>query len=160
MPVLSNLLGRRVRTTGDNPARSLSAWTWPWTATHYAGSTVSDETALSLTAFYRGISLIAGTIAGLPLHVHRELTDGTSERDRSPDTAYLHRRPNIEMTRQSFWERILADEVRGNAFIFVDKNGFSRPAEIWWVERTRVRTGRTSDKRKVYEIDNYLPTRT
>ncbi|HEX7277788.1 MAG TPA: phage portal protein [Acidimicrobiales bacterium] len=48
--------------------------------TSLAGVTVTDATALGLSAFWRGVSLIAGTIGTLPLKVHRTLPDGSRER--------------------------------------------------------------------------------
>lgn len=45
-----------------------------------AGETVNPSTAIGLTAVYRCVCLIAGTIAGLPLKSYRTLADGTRER--------------------------------------------------------------------------------
>jgi HK97 family phage portal protein len=180
---LIDTLARRIRGT-DNPGRyngTSSGWGWPfpsgigswrtdtWRSPQGGGPTVNDDTALSLTAFYRGISLIAGTVGGLPLQVYQEEIDangveGKTVKLKSKDTAYLWRRPNPEMTRQSFWERIVADEVRGNAFFFVVKNargGVVQKADvelgvdwgIWHIGRNRVRVGRTSAGVKVYQVD-------
>lgn len=38
------------------------------TAGNYSGETVTEQTALNLSAVYRAVNLIAGTIASLPLH--------------------------------------------------------------------------------------------
>lgn len=156
MAVLTSTI-RRIRRSGSNPAKTGTHWRWglPW-----KGSTeVSDTSALSLTTFYRGVTLIASTIAGLPIHIFEETDDehGTDKRIRPRELEWLWRRPNPEMSRVSFWERIVADEVRGNAFIFVEKNANGRPVHLWHIERTRVRVGRTPDGQKVYEIDNELP---
>lgn len=43
------------------------------------GGDVSESSALGLTAFYRAVSLIAGTVAGLPLKVYRDLGNGQRE---------------------------------------------------------------------------------
>lgn len=45
-----------------------------------AGVSVTEESTIGLTAVYRAVSIIAGTIAGLPLRSYRTLTDGTRER--------------------------------------------------------------------------------
>lgn len=176
---------RRVRRSGPNPARTdgYSAWGWPYAAGIGSWFTdtwrertttpaVTDASALSLTAFYRGVALIAGTVGGLPIQVFEEEiggdgSEGETRKIKTPDTAYLWRRPNPEMTMQSFWERIVADEVRGNAFIFVVKNARGDVVQkadvesgvdwgIWYIERARVRVGRTSDLRKVYEVDGEI----
>lgn len=48
-----------------------------------AGIVVGEASALSSTAFYRGVTLLAGTIAGLPLKSYRRLDDGGKESVRS-----------------------------------------------------------------------------
>ncbi len=162
MPVLSNLLDRRrIRTSGPNPATKEQAMSWDsgsWRTS--AGSSVSETQALSLAPFFRGVQLIASTVGGLPIHVFEEYEEEGTERSRklkTPDTAFLWQRPNPEQTMQAFWERIAGDEVRGNAFIFVEKDDDGMPGSIWHIERSRVRVGRTSDRRKVYEVDGELP---
>lgn len=44
-----------------------------------AGVSVTESSALTLTAFYRGLSIVAGTVAGLPLKSYRTAADGTRE---------------------------------------------------------------------------------
>lgn len=160
--VMSNVL-RRVRRSGPNPVLKEWGAEWPfWNTRSVSGATVTDDSALSLTAFYRGVSLIAGTLASMPLQVFQEDIDadgneGETRKIKTKDTAYLWRRPNPEDTMQEFWERIFGDLVRGNAFIWVEKNSRGGIAAIWYVERTRVRVGRTTNGQKVYEIDDELP---
>lgn len=188
-------ISRRVRRSGDNPAlynNGGGAWGWPfsagigswrtdtWRNPNRVGPAVTDASALSLTAFYRGVSLIAGTVAGMPLQVFQEEIDakgiqGGTTKIKSAETAYLWGQPNREMIPQAFWERIVADEVRGNAFIFVVKNARGdvvqqadvQPLEdwgIWYVERWRVRVGRLEETvgefpvgTKVYWVDGETP---
>lgn len=156
-------VARRLRRSGDNPTLKRDTW-WPFTSSSVwaANGKVNDAAALSQTAFYRGVMLISRTIAGLPMQVFEEniAADGTespARKIKSRDTAYLWRRPNVEMTRQAMWERVIADEVRGNGFIWVDKNQDGGIDGIWWLARNRVRVGRTSSGQKVYEVDGELP---
>jgi HK97 family phage portal protein len=180
-----DVLTRRVKGS-DNPGRAGGGggWGWPFSSgigswrtdtwrSPTTGPAVNDASALSLTPFYRGVALIAGTVGGLPMQVFQEEIDsagveGKTVKLKSKDTAHLWERPNPEMTRQSFWERIVGDEVRGNAFIFVVKNGRGEvvqeddvlPGEdwgIWHIERSRVMVGRTTDGIKVYQIDGDYP---
>lgn len=46
----------------------------------FAGQRVNETTSLGLTAVYRSVAIIAGTIAGLPLKSYRNLKDGSRER--------------------------------------------------------------------------------
>jgi HK97 family phage portal protein len=155
-------VARRIRRDGANPTIKRDSW-WPSSLTPWSSNgKVNDAAALSQPAFYRGVTLIAQTIAGLPMQVFEEViesdgTEGPTKKLKSEDTAYLWRRPNIEMTRQSMWERVIADEVRGNGYVWVDKDDNGGVAGIWWLARNRVRPGRTSSGQKVYEVDGELP---
>lgn len=148
-------LTQRARRRGQNPLfgdDSLIGWRF-WDMRSVSGATVTDESALSLTAFYRGVKLIAETIAGLPVHVYERGSDGTSMPVEDALVGYLTRRPNDEMTRQTVWEHVIADEVRGNGYLWVDSNRNGQPAALWPIDRRRVRPGRTRDGQKVYEVE-------
>lgn len=167
MPLLSNTIDR-IRTSGANVALKESMTQWPfWSSRSMSGPTVTDESALGLTAFYRGVVLIASTAGGQPIHVFEETPEGKN-RLKTVETSYLWRRPNPEMTNQTFWETVIGHEVMGDAFLFVVKNRdggvatSERPNAdgdwgIWYIEPWRVRTGRTKAGQKVYEVDNELP---
>lgn len=45
-----------------------------------AGVSVNEDSAVGLTAVFRAVSIISGTIAGLPLYSYRTLPDGQRER--------------------------------------------------------------------------------
>jgi HK97 family phage portal protein len=166
MPILANFVtASRVRRSGANPSTDTRTnYGYPyenWDARR-AGVNVSDSAALSLTAVYRAVTLIAQTLAGLPFQVFEETinddgTEGPTRKLKTRDTAYLWRRPNPEMTHQTFWERVFADEIRGNAYVWVEKDANDAPAALWYIDRNRVVPGRTRDGVKVYEIDGYLP---
>lgn len=49
----------------------------------YAGVPVGEGTALGISAFWRAVMLISGTIAGLPLKTYRDTADGERQRLRS-----------------------------------------------------------------------------
>lgn len=52
-------------------------------APNYSGITVGESSALALSAVYRAVSLISGTIASLPLRTLRDIGDGRRDRMRS-----------------------------------------------------------------------------
>ena len=56
---------------------------------HVSGSGVTESSALGVTGFYRAVSLIAGTIAGLPLRAYERLDDDGARRD--PRRRHAHR---------------------------------------------------------------------
>jgi HK97 family phage portal protein len=147
--MVMDFLAGRIRRRGDNVAvQGYSRWPYP-----FSTAAVSDETALSLTAVYRCVVLIATTIAGLPLHVYQESADDSARRIKPPTARFLWDRPNPEMTRQTFWEVVIGHEVMGDAFLLVVKNASDDPLSLYYVEPWRVSVGRTSAGRKVYQID-------
>lgn len=158
MPILETVT-RRIRTSGPNPARAKgSGISRAWGSLAVAGTPVNDGSAVALPTFYGGVALIARSVAAFPMHVYRDLPDGQGKAiSQSAGNSYIWRRPNGEEIQQVMWERVVADVVRGNGFIWVEKLPTGRPAGIWWIARNRVRVGRTAEGQKVYQIDNELP---
>lgn len=150
---------------GPGPIRYVSGPDY-WPTRTASGFIVTADNALSLSAVYASVRLLATTAAGLPIHVYEESADGAPTAVRTSDTQYLWGDPNNEMTPQTFWEAVIGHEVlEGDAFIYVSKNGRgdvaleerASPGDmwgIWYIEPWRVRVGRTTDGRKVYQVDN------
>jgi HK97 family phage portal protein len=71
--------------------------------TSVAGVAVNEKMALRNSTFFRALSLIAGSIGMLPLHLMRRKADGTIEKARDhPLFNVLHRRPNDFQTASQF----------------------------------------------------------
>lgn len=81
-----------------------------------AGVSVSTQGSLGLTAVYRAVSIISGTIAGLPLKTYRDQPDGT--RVRVTDS-FLEKPGGPDGLTQFEWtELVLVDLLLwGNAFL-------------------------------------------
>lgn len=81
-----------------------------------AGVEVNEQTAVGLTAVYRAVSVIAGTIAGLPLRSLRTASDGSRERV----ATWLDNPagPGSDMTQFEWVELVLVHLLlHGNAFL-------------------------------------------
>ena len=88
---------------------------------NFSGSQVSEQSALSLSAVYRAVSLISGSIAQLPLRTLIDGPDGTRERVTSvfdaPDGA-------DGLTRYEWVETIMVHLLlHGNAYLLQVRNG-------------------------------------
>ncbi len=153
MPLLTDITGT-IRKSGPNPVLSeASSWWEGFSARPSATRTrVTDRDALSLTAFYRGVALIASTIASLPLHVYEEDGEGKKVKVKTPETYYLWGRPNVEQTRQTAFEKGIANEVRGNCYFWVEQDEIDQPIGLWPIDRHRVTPGRTRSGMKVYQV--------
>lgn len=71
-----------------------------------AGKTVTERSAMQMTAVYACVRILAEAIAGLPLHLYRYKGDGGKEKALDhPLYALLHDEPNKEMTPSSSVKR-------------------------------------------------------
>jgi HK97 family phage portal protein len=82
---------------------------------------VTDSSALGVTAFYRGVSIIAGTIAGLPLKTYSEDSAGT--RTRTP--SFLDRPAGPYPFTPFAWKELIMVHllIRGETFLLHVLNG-------------------------------------
>jgi HK97 family phage portal protein len=89
-----------------------------------SGEGINGESALSLSAVWACVNLIAGTGASLPLMVYRTMADG--ERIFAKDHPLyrvVHDSPNYDQTAVDFWEFMFASiELWGNAYAKVDRS--------------------------------------
>lgn len=81
-----------------------------------AGVTVDESSAVGLTAVFRAVSIIAGTIAGLPLRSLRDTPDG--ERERVPSWLDRPSGPTGPYTQFEWVELVMVHQLlHGNAFL-------------------------------------------
>lgn len=88
-----------------------------------AGVSVNEDSAIGLTAVFRAVSIISGTIAGLPLRAFRTLSDGTRER---VDGTLVDRLsgPGGPYTQFEWTELVMVHLLlHGNAYLQHIKNG-------------------------------------
>lgn len=83
-----------------------------------AGVRVSPDLALTLSAVWRAVSLIAGDISTLPCQIFKRLDDGGKQRARNHPLSYpLRWQPNKAQTAQQFFAMGVSHQLlRGNAY--------------------------------------------
>ncbi len=97
-----------------------------------AGVEVNERNALTVSAFWNGIGIIAAGVATLPRNVYRRTSDDGRERDRSQPAARLMARPNPNMTDVVFWETMVAHILTwGNAYAEIEFDRALRPIGLW-----------------------------
>lgn len=106
-----------------------------------SGEPVTPDRAVGLTAVWACVTLIAGTLAALPLLLYRRLPDETRERAVDhPLFAVLHQRPNPVQNLVAFWEAmIVALLLRGNAYATFTRDDEGRVRALWYLHPDRVR---------------------
>jgi len=98
-----------------------------------AGVKVDNEAALSVSAFYRGVKLLADSVAKVPIKVFARDDDGRGREPAPSHPAYrlLRRQPNAWMNAWDMkWlmQRFLL--LHGNGYLVIARNGRGEPAEL------------------------------
>lgn len=116
MAILSSLFGRPRADAQRSPLDDF--YYGPAPLRTAAGVRIDRETALKLSAVWRCVHIIAGSVATLPLVVYRRLPNNGKERaPNHPLYDVLHTRPNAEQTSYEFREMLTAHLLlRGNAY--------------------------------------------
>lgn len=102
------------------------------------GIAISDRMAMRNSVFYRGTSLIAGSMGMLPLQMHRRKANGTTEKAIDhPLYKVLHRQPNHYQTASEFKSFMqLAALFDGNAYARVVRLGNEVQALVPFARKT------------------------
>lgn len=130
-----------------------------------AGVFIDDQTALTFSAYFRGIAYISASVAGLPWDVMRELNGKKEKRPQHPVFKLLHTRPNPEMNAFTFREVMIAWAISwGNGYAEIERDQTGRPLALWPISPDRVTPTRLDENGQpsstatgplVYEISNY-----
>ena len=127
MTLLSSVFERRAKVEGpyrlsDDGAVTLFASS----SNSHAGVVVTEETAITYTAVWACVKVIAESIASVPLILYRRLDEG-DRRERASDEALyglLHDFPNDEMTSMVWRETMLAHLLLwGNHYSYIERSG-------------------------------------
>lgn len=133
MTVLRALL----RTSLENPGVSISdpaLAEWIGGPRALAGVTVNEDRVYGLPAYFRGVAIVSGTLAGIPLKVYKKGT-------RQPVTqSTVLDNPNPRQTPFEFWQTGLANAVTwGNMFARKLRDGAGVVRQAWQIHPSRVR---------------------
>lgn len=111
-------MGILPRLLAATPAPSDDFWYNPVTNVSSAGITITPERALTISAVYACVRVLAETVAQLPLILYRRLENGGKERATDhPLYRVLHDRPNQRQTSFQFREMLMGHlALRGNGY--------------------------------------------
>jgi len=136
----------------DKPKNQLGGpWHFSWGGTA-SGKTVNEHTAMTVTAVYACVRILAEAIAGLPVHLYRPQDDGSKERiTNHPLFGVLHHEPNPEMTAFVFRETLMAHLLLwGNAYAQIIRNGWGRPIALYPLLPNRVCVDRNKTTGQIF----------
>lgn len=151
MPWNARLVARDVphvgptRSIGDPAlAEYLNASGW-----NESGESVTERSALAFTAFWRGVQIIAGTIAGLPLKTYRDLPNGDRETVPSifddPCPAYFTRFEWVQLVMVHMC-------VHGNAYLLHQYNDSGALVSLFPLHPSMVGVKHDTELGRVYTV--------
>lgn len=150
-----NLFGRIKRffniSVSDEKAWNPSLWNLRG-AQSLSGETVTEDTALTYSAIWNAVTLYAGTISTLPLHLLRSDAKKTLFVDEKKLFRVLHDQFNPYMTSQLGRETMIGHMLLwGNAYAEIVRDGFGEVAAIWPISPNRIRP-KLENGKILYEI--------
>lgn len=117
-----------------------------------SGAAVTTTSAMRVITVHRCVTLIAQSIASLPLGVYRYERDRRVELT-NPAERFIWGRPNPEMSRVGFWATTIGMAVlTGNAYIYKVRDGLGRVTEIWPLDPRKVEPVRDRDGTKRFQV--------
>lgn len=133
MSFFGPVVAKRVTETSTKSSWARSLFSAMFGGQSYTGKQVTEESALTYTAVYAAVRILAETIASIPLHVYiRVGEDGKKRARRHPLYNILHNQPNTEMTAFSFWEVMMFGLLfHGNCYAEIEKNLAGEVIGLW-----------------------------
>ena len=117
-----------------------------------AGKTVTERSAMQMTAVYACVRILSEEVAGLPLHLYRYKKDGSKEKAVG-ESLYrlLHDEPNPEMSSFVFRETLMTHLLLwGNAYAQIIRNGKGEVVALYPLMPNKMSVDRGEDGRIYY----------
>lgn len=155
MSILSRLIELRATKGGSSSLNEPQDWllTALGAQRTVTGKTVSETSALSTVAVYACVTVLASTVATLPLPVYRRLAGGGKER--APEHrlyGLLHDAPNPEMSAVEFREALMGHlALWGNAYAEIERDRAGRPLYLWPLRPDYMAIKRDGNSALLYE---------
>ncbi|MCK9468100.1 MAG: phage portal protein [Porticoccaceae bacterium] len=117
-----------------------------------AGPVVNSRTAMRVAIVYACTRLIAGAMAGMPIHIFRDAPQGRERDTGHPLAAMLNLQPTPLMSAAMFWEYITsAVLLEGDGFAVIMRDQYGDPVEFLPVSPLAV-TVRRRGNRLLYAV--------
>ena len=118
-----------------------------------SGKTVTERSAMQMTAVYSCVRILSEAIAGLPLHLYRYTENGSKKKAIGhPLYELLHDEPNPEMTSFVFRETLMTHLLLwGNAYAQIIRNGKGEVIALYPLMPNRMTVDRDEDGQLYYE---------
>lgn len=113
-----------------------------------AGKSVTEQTAMQMTAVYSCVRVLSEAVAGLPLHFYQYRdTGGKDKAAEHPLYFLLHDEPNNEMTSFVFQETLMTHLLLwGNAYAQIIRNGKGEVVALYPLMPDKMTVNRDDNK--------------
>ena len=127
-----------------------------WLGASATSTNVSTKSALTLSAFYNGITIICNDYAKLPKNVYQKTLDGKGRNAlfMHPVKRIIDKEPNQYMSAFNFdVVMLMAAILKGNAYAVIERNNTSaQPVALQYVDQDAVKVEVKSYKNKLWYI--------
>ena len=122
-----------------------------------SGANVNERTAMSMTAVYGCVRVLAESIACLPLHVYKRGDNGNREKaENLPLYTLLHDTPNDEMSSFTLRETLMTHLLLyGNAYCQILRNGRGEVIALYPLLPNRMTVERDENGQLSYRYQRY-----
>ena len=120
-----------------------------------SGKTVTERSAMQMTAVYSCVRILSEAVAGLPLHLYRYTDNGGKEKAvNHPLYFLLHDEPNPEMTSFVFRETLMTHLLLwGNAYAQIIRNGKGEILALYPLMPNRMTVDRDENGQLYYQYN-------
>ncbi len=154
------LLRSLVETRSSNPEDPKTPLSDPSVVTHFPGARethtgriVSPEGSLAVSGVYACVRIIAEGAAMTTPRLQRMVGDAFEDASDDRRASLLTDAPNPETDAGEFWRSVLVWLLlRGNAYVYVERDGNARPTGLWVLPASAVEPFRMWDGRIVYQV--------
>ena len=110
-----------------------------WLNLNGGSSAATQKSALTLSAFYNGITIICNDFAKLPKGVYQKTEDGKGRESLSnhPVKYLIDKKPNQYMTAYNFDFTMCATAIlKGNSYAFIERNDYTaQPTALQYIDQ-------------------------
>ena len=120
-----------------------------------AGKTVTERSAMQMTAVYACVRILSEAVAGLPLHLYRYNDSGGKEKALDhPLYLLLHDEPNPEMSSFVFRETLMTHLLLwGNAYAQIIRNGKGEIVALYPLMANKMTVERDAEGHLYYQYN-------
>lgn len=113
------------------------------------GTLVTPDSAMRVSAYYRGLMYISSQIAKLPI----EIKGQDNKRFKNEVYRLLNKRPNPETNAFNFKLSLIQTAINlGNAYAEIERDLTGKPINLWFIPESHVSPYRTPEGDLVYRI--------